>query len=93
MSADRWSECPYCIKSAEQFVAEKVKDAEALYGKISLKDFEAMRRAVPVVDHTRTVREDYYVEELTADGIVFSYSANCTVCEFTVNISQRWPLP
>jgi hypothetical protein len=91
MAADRWSECPSCLarpKKATKDANEKLYES---YGKVTLAEFNDMRDALPVLTRSsNTVRENWWVDFL-GDEVHFKYSANCTVCEFSADINQRWP--
>lgn len=81
MGADNWAPCPQCIEKAEADYASKVARVYALYGKVTVDEFDALRAELKPVSNNGyfTFREDY--EIYTEEGVLrIDYSGGCSVC-------------
>lgn len=88
MSADRWSECPLCIKNK----APTRELMEEKYGKIPIEEYEKLQKEVKesYASYGDTpVREDYCID-IDKNGLLnINYSAECMRCRATWSFHQN----
>lgn len=94
MSADSWSICPRCLKIAQQAHEGTTAKAEAMYGKVSIEDFEKIRAAAKKniePEDYRTFREDYEFYGAEQGEVVADYHGECANChlELTFRTSKK----
>jgi hypothetical protein len=101
MGASNYRPCPKCIAARKAKYEDAVKRHKALYGKVSLEDYNAqfkivadLKKAISEVDNDLAEYVDIRVCE---DGcFIVSYSAGCRAggCdfEFQYNYEQKVPL-
>lgn len=93
MSADRWSICPKCGRTADAIRAERQQAVEAAYGTLPRAEWEAMvAEADKPVEVYETLREDWDIY-LTNDAIVHvAYKAHCDKCGARAEFKHEHPL-
>jgi hypothetical protein len=83
MSADNWTTCPKCRRTAERERAEKIASATARYGQDRPEDWlYLMREAEKPLDLKETLREDYYIGVDDEGRFVARYCCRCEECGF-----------
>lgn len=93
MSADNWTICPRCQKTA---LAAKERDREKLakqYGKIEPVEF--VKRSAEVdkpIELEETLREDYELG-LFEGQFYISYRASCAQCGFELSYAREETVP
>jgi hypothetical protein len=93
MSADNWTRCPKCEKTAAESAAAKKLAAEQAYGKVPAErymDMLADANEKPTSRET-TFREDYEQGVVNGEYIV-SYHGQCRVCGFKHQFNHRQQL-
>lgn len=83
MSADNWTVCPKCGKSAKDEQLARIDAASAAYGKVSAAEYERLRveAAKPLPEEVETLREDYDIGIYRGKFSV-DYRASCDACGF-----------
>ena len=92
MSADNWRTCPACVEIAEKKRNERIKNANAKYGKVPIDEFMLMIfEAEKPLRHEPTLREDYE-QGIQDDGNYYvSFHATCNQCEFQFSYENKMP--
>lgn len=94
MSASNWAICPRCLAEARAAAAEEHAAVMALYGTVSVEEFDAKRSTLREVDPEdfRTLREDYEFHGAELGKVVASYYCCCGTCklEAELNASKRF---
>ncbi len=87
MSANNWVVCANCIARDKKFRDERLRAANAAYGKVPLEEYERLRaQALTSVPESNpyddgTLREDYEIG--VRDGVFrVSYRCSCEHCGF-----------
>lgn len=92
MSANRWSQCPTCIKGHHEVVAEKLAATRDSYGKIGAADYEALvkeheaaaRKTLP-----ESLREDWELGVEEDGRFYIGYTASCQDCGYRFNFQHE----
>lgn len=86
MSADNWAVCPRCkYRALKKF--EKAGDAvQAMYGNVTVEEFDATRAALSMDDVGHTFREDYEFYDAETGTVEATYSGGCEVCGLSVTL-------
>ncbi len=81
--AKNWVLCANCIARDKKFRDERLRAADAAYGKVSLEEYERLRaqsRSQGLV-YDRSLQEDYEIG--VRDGVFrVSYRCSCEHCGF-----------
>ena len=81
MSADAWRVCPKCKHRAEVARNEKIKKADAAYGRITPDEWKRMNDdANKPIKLGETFREDYEILMDESGEFSIRYSGRCTKC-------------
>lgn len=96
MSANNWAICPKCLAGARAFEQQARANVAALYGTVSVAEFDAAREAVQAVDPEKfqTFREDYEFYGAETGELIATYSGSCTECGLSCNLNvgkRFWP--
>lgn len=96
MSADNWAICPRCLSEAQDARAAEERRVAALYGTVTVEEFDAARAALVDVkpEDYRTFREDYEIYGAEEGEVQASYSGGCTKCLLSVDLETSklfWP--
>jgi len=92
MSADRWSECPICIRNHKKKITEKIllleKELNQNYGNVPKEKFYALQEKTKqkIQNLLNKQLEDSLMEYFTIgvsnQGLAYAdYSGQCTVCK------------
>lgn len=90
MSADRYSQCPKCVKG---FVAEKEekhrKSAEA-YGKVTPGEWKKLVKEAESLDEPEeTFRENWWLGMSPLGEFSIEYYGECTECGFSFSFKHE----
>lgn len=94
MSADNWTHCPRCTDEARKAVAAEHDRVMALYGTVSVEEFDRQRAALEPVKVEATFREDYEFWGAEEGTVHASYRGTCTGCGLRVELRTEktfWP--
>lgn len=83
MSADNWATCPRCVENAGKDRLAKQVEAESLYGKVPLDEYNVALANIPEQPHPldfQTFREDYEFYNDGTGTVVVTYSGHCKEC-------------
>ncbi len=84
MSTDAWTICPHCTKDAK-------KDINALYGTVSMEEFNAASKELTKVLEKENMRLDYEVY-IDGDKMIVSAKAYCTECGAEATARSETPV-
>lgn len=106
MSANNWRACPGCLARLEREARAAEHAADAAYGKVALKEFNALRKRAQTARAARDAAEDacegsdyatlaeYYQIYTHTDGTLrISYSAGCRTCGYDVSFEHSQSFP
>lgn len=95
MRPDNWTTCPRCWAAYVERVEAETAAVMALYGTVSVEEFDAKRAALPTIDQDQcvTFREDYDIG-LEGSEFAVNYRGSCTSCRLAHKVDTRetvWP--
>ena len=98
MSADNWTQCPRCTFRGNQRLEARAAEVKALYGTVSVQDFDEARKAL---ESERTkfgsrpanFREDYEFYGAKDGTVTVSYSGGCEDCGLSLHLHEEHPIP
>ena len=95
MSADQWSVCPRCLTTAEKREREQRAAVVAMYGSVSIEEFDGARDAIEEVrdEDYRTFREDFEVYGADEGTVNIDYSGRCTKCSLALSFITTRDIP
>jgi hypothetical protein len=73
MGADKYVQCPFCLKNAEKTLADK-------YGKIPQKDYEDLKTKIESGYRGETIGV-YSEAYLDGDTFIIDFGATCNRCQ------------
>jgi hypothetical protein len=80
MSADRWSNCPRCLKRREDQTKRAVAILNEAYGKVSASEWLELKKELEITEPLEpSLREDWEIT-LTGDKLEIDYLCHCKVC-------------
>lgn len=98
MSADNWAHCPKCAAVAVAMFAAREAEIEAMYGSVTIEQFDAAREALTKYRaefdrRNETFREDYEIYGAENGVIIVDYSGQCTKCGLELHFKEEHPIP
>jgi hypothetical protein len=80
MSANRWSNCPRCLKRREDQAKRAVAILNEAYGKDSASEWLELKKELEITEPLEpSLREDWEIT-LTGDKLEIDYLCHCKVC-------------
>ena len=98
MSADNWEYCPRCTRREEVRLGERQVEVDALYGKVSVEEFNTARAALDeereaFTNRRATFREDYEFYGADTGVVKVEYSGECTICGLKLSFKDSRDIP
>jgi hypothetical protein len=91
VSADNWTSCPACEEKHDAELLKRGAELQASYGKVSVEEFDALRRtfkAFASKRHADSFREDYEMGVHAGEFFV-DYHGECQDCGFSHTFEHR----
>lgn len=100
MSADNWTNCPRCLKEAEEAFQNHQRQVDGLYGKVPVEEFDKARAALIEDDEALcsptaflTFREDYKFFGAEDGVVTVRYKGECTKCKTKLEFREDHQIP
>ena len=97
MSADNWTICPQCVKNLDDEITRLCERVKAAYGKVSRDEYHRLTQELTQKERdeiTRsTLREDYEIGISQDATFAISYSASCTMCNYSFKHEYQQDVP
>ncbi len=100
MGADNYRICPKCAAAKQAKLLDAIKRHDALYGKVSRKEYKAGEKQIEVLRAAANKQEEtlaeYYEIRVCEDGeFVVYYGARCNEggCDFEFNYEHKEQVP
>lgn len=98
MSADNWTHCPRCTAREEKRLDLREIDVQALYGTVSVEEFDQARSDL-AAERTKfgvrpeNFREDYEIYGAKTGTVSVGYSGECQDCGLRLSFQEEHPIP